>query len=107
MRASPEFVTFLIRGLAWDASQSKQPLQDVIELASRAELVNTRRGKVLVGHRFAFHLPPLGNLDEHDVIEACEHLLRHAKRLLKSNPALTDDALAAALAVCFSERRAA
>lgn len=106
MRATSGFVRLFIRGLAWDAQAAGRSFVDTLEIAAKARLTESGKGKVLTGTAsggtsVSFTLPPLGSLSADDVAEVCSRLLDEVDILRGITPNITDDALKAGLLAAF------
>ena len=106
VRATSGFIRLFIRGLAWDANESGRSLVDTLEIAAKARLTESSKGKVLTGTSsggtsVTFTLPPLGSLNADDVAEVCSRLLDEVDRLREENANITDDELKTGLLAAF------
>jgi hypothetical protein len=106
VRATSGFVRLFIRGLAWDAKTAGRSFADTLEIAAKARLTESGKGKVLTGTAsggtsVSFTLPPLGSLNADDVAEVCSRLLDEVDLIVGETPSISDDQLKMALLAVF------
>ena len=102
VRASADFIRLFIRGIKWDADDASSTFEATLKAASRAQLKETTRGKVLAGTTSAgtsvqYMLPPMGDLTAADLAQACSYLHDLIDAIKAGNPSITDAALYAAV----------
>lgn len=96
MRSTWHFQQLLLRGLQWDADQMNKPLAEVLGFAAGGQLLRLPTA-VIAAPPFAFTLPPIGDLSDAEVMEACAWLDRTAKRIHVERPALSHAQLGGAI----------
>jgi hypothetical protein len=78
------------------------PFRDTLEAAADAKLTESSKGKVLIGvtaggTSTTYSLPQIGSVGADDLVEVFGTLLDQVNTLVAETPAITDDALVAAL----------
>lgn len=106
MRANSIFVRGFIRCLSWDSKDAGASFADTLQSTTRALLANVSKGKVLIGTStggtsVTYALRELSTLTSDDLMEVCSSLLDSVDAIKAATPAITDDALVAALLAEF------